>query len=292
MADLTAEDAGDRIIIKLDPAGPIEVAELTSSFAALARLYERHYRAGGEPAPRLFVTKLETGSVVAEIAPLVVLLGSAVLAMDTTLIVADFTRRLVKGIKAFSEPAIAADLSGPIPSREDAADIKEFVRPLAGKRGSSLGVRHARLLKEDGERRMIVEYVFDEAEINRATVNIDDVLSEPTPPSMLEPPAAETENSLREVMLFFEQASRKPGKESGRTGDRGIIPDVSDKPLPVYFRKSFQDLKDRMIRSEVNPLTDRAFVVDVHVQRVDGEPKAYIVTDVHDVIPLDARNGE
>jgi hypothetical protein len=91
---------------------------------------------------------------------------------------------------------------------------------------------------------------------------------------------------LKEVMLFFEQASRKPGKEKGRTGDRGIIPDVSTKSLPVYFRKSFQDLKDQMIRSEVNPLTNYAFVVDVHVQQVDGKPKGYIVVNVHEVTPL------
>lgn len=87
-------------------------------------------------------------------------------------------------------------------------------------------------------------------------------------------------------MLFFEQASRKPGKETGRTGDRGVISDISDKALPVYFRKSFQDLKDQMVRGDVNPLTN-AFVVDVHVQWVDGEPKGYIVTEVHEVVPLD-----
>jgi len=36
---------------------------------------------------------------------------------------------------------------------------------------------------------------------------------------------------------------------------------------------------------EVNPLTS-AFVVDVHVQYINGDPKpkAYIVTDIHDVI--------
>jgi len=87
-------------------------------------------------------------------------------------------------------------------------------------------------------------------------------------------------------MLFFEQASRKPGKEAGRTGDRGVVPDVSDKPLPVYFRKSFQNLKERMVKGEVNPLTN-AFVVDVHVQTVEGEPKGYIVTEVHDVVPME-----
>jgi hypothetical protein len=96
-----------------------------------------------------------------------------------------------------------------------------------------------------------------------------------------------SEAILREVMLIFEQASRKPGRASGRTGDRGIVPDVSSKPLPVYFRKSVQDLKDQMIRGEANPLTNNAFIVDVYVLRnEEGEPKAYYMTNVHRVVPL------
>ena len=37
---------------------------------------------------------------------------------------------------------------------------------------------------------------------------------------------------------------------------------------------------------EVNPLTS-TFVVDVHVQYVEGEPKGYIVADIHQAIPGD-----
>ena len=39
-----------------------------------------------------------------------------------------------------------------------------------------------------------------------------------------------------------------------------------------------------MVRGDINPLNNTS-VVDVHVQFVDGEPKGYIVTDVHKVIP-------
>ena len=37
---------------------------------------------------------------------------------------------------------------------------------------------------------------------------------------------------------------------------------------------------------DVNPLTS-TFVVDVHVQYVDGQPKGYLVTEIHDAIPED-----
>ncbi len=96
------EGPGDRLIVRLDAGGPVELSNLTDSFAALARLYERRYRAEGEPSPRLFVTKLETGSIIAEIVPLAMMLGQALPMIDASLKIGDFTGRLSKSIKAFS----------------------------------------------------------------------------------------------------------------------------------------------------------------------------------------------
>jgi len=156
-----------------------------------------------------------------------------------------------------------------------------------------LTLKHARLARvegPDGKRQTVVEYSFDKIELNRAAVNIDEAFSggasvlELTEEAATEPP----NTSIRsEAMLFFEQASRRPGKERGRTGDKGVVPDVSTKPLPVYFRKGVQDLKDQMIRGQANPLTNNTFIVDVYVYRDEsGEPTAYYVTDVHRVVPL------
>lgn len=281
MVDLTSRHEGDRIIIELDPGQPIELEDLSSSFAALARMYERHYRRDGETAPKLYVTKLETGSVIMEIAPYTVIMG-AISMVDGGIVVADFTNRMWRAIKAFSSPG---EIPQPDPiSKEDAGDIREFVKPLLGKNGAELGIKHARYEKQDGEKRVLVEYDFDEAELNRAAINIDKALALPPPAAPVEP---ERETTRREVMLFLDQANRGPGKEKGRTGDKGVIPEISEKVLPVYFRKSFQSLKDQMTK-EVNPLTS-TFVVDVHVQYLkdDPEPKGYIVIDVHKAIPDD-----
>jgi hypothetical protein len=286
MVDSTPNE-GDRIVIELYPGEPVELGDLSGSFAALARMYERHYRQTGEEAPKLRVTKLQTGSVIMEIAPYAVMMGQAVVLMDNGIIVADFTDRLWRGIKAFSSsgtdvPRIDA------PSDEDARDIKEFARPLLGKRGAALGIKHAKYAKQDGDKTIVVEYTFDEAELNRAAINLDRKLEPPSLP----PPANEEpfrEQIKREVMLFMDQANRGPGKEKGRTGDKGVIPDVSEKPLPVYFRKSFQNLKDQ-ITKEINPLTS-TFVVDVHVQYVEDQPKGYIVTEIHQAVPGDDDAG-
>ena len=262
---------------------------MTESFSALARYYERHFRTADELPPKLYVTRLESGSVTAEIAPYAMLLGSAIYTLDASIIVSDFSKRLRNGITAFSNPPTAgAPSSGspPLPSREDAEDMKAFIRPLTGKRGASLSIRHARIEKTDGARSTVVEYAFDEAEINRAAINIDNQLGGDMVDDVAPPDARQDTGIKTEVMLFFEQANRRPGKERGRTGDKGIIPNVCDKALPVYFRKSFQILKEQMIQGDLNPLTDTAFIVDVHVQQVNGEPRAYIVTAVHDVMQI------
>jgi hypothetical protein len=292
------EDNGDRLVLNLDAGGPVELTGLTESFGALARMYGRHYRAGSEldPAPRLYVTRLETGSIIAEIAPYAVMMGALITTMGGANTIGEFARRLSSGIKAFSDPTAVIRESPDaqlLPSKADAADIRAFVRPLTGKTGAALNIKHARFETRSGDRHTLVEYSFDENELNRAAVNIDQALSGGDDVLELtadaEQPEMPSEAVLREVMLFFEQASRKPGRERGRTGDRGVVPDVNSKPLPVYFRKSFQDLKDQMVRGEANPLTNNAFLVDVYVHRDEaGEPRAYYVTNVHRVIPLGA----
>ena len=281
MTDQHLDESGDRVIIELDPKGLIELNELTGSFAALARFYERHYRPeGATPAPKLFVSRMETGSIIAEIVPLAVIVGAVIYTMDSGIIVADFTRRLWRGIKAFS--ASASDIPpAERPSRDDARDLQDFVRPLTGKNGAALGIKHARLAMRDGSRTTVAEYIFDETELNRAAINMERTLELPETPTV-----KERQTLFTEVMLFFEQASRAPGKAQGRTGDKGVVPAVTDKPLPVYFRKGADDLKDQMVRGEENPITS-TYVVDVYVQYVGDEPKGYIVTNIHKIIPTD-----
>jgi hypothetical protein len=278
------EDSEDRMIIRLDPGGPIDLEGLGASFAALARYYGRHYHGPAtEPdaAPRLFISRLENGSIVAEIVPYIVMMGHAVPFMQQAMVIADFTKRIAKVIRAYSgegDPDVGK------PSRDDAQDIREFIRPLTGRRGAGLQISHARYEHRDGKKETVIEYSFEETELNRAALTIDAELATP----MLLPPVNKSPavKPFSEVMLFFQQASRAAGKSEGRTADKAIVPAVSAKPLPVYFQKD-ADLKDQMVRGQTNPLTDTTFVVDVDVQMVDGEPKGYLVTQVHRVIPGD-----
>jgi hypothetical protein len=89
-------DTGDRLIVELEPGGPVELTGLTESFGALARMFRRHYRTEGDhdPAPRLYLTRLESGSIIAEIAPYAVMMGALVTTMGGANTIRDFVRRL------------------------------------------------------------------------------------------------------------------------------------------------------------------------------------------------------
>jgi hypothetical protein len=279
----SVEDSPDRLIIRLDPGGPIDLEGLGASFAALARFYARHNgpTKDADTTPRLFISRLENGSVIAEIVPYVVMLGQAVPFLQQAMVVADFTGRVGKAIRAFSGSDSAATLPADRPSRDDAKDIREFVRPLTGRKGASLQISHARYERQDGNRRIAVEYKFDETELNRAALTIDAELATPLLATTTEAPPST--KPVREAMLFFQQASRAAGKSSGRTADKAIVPAVSDKSLPVYFVED-AGLKEQMVQGQLNPLTDTTYIVDAEVQLVDGEPKGYVVTHVHKVI--------
>ncbi|CCE07446.1 hypothetical protein BRAS3843_2120013 [Bradyrhizobium sp. STM 3843] len=273
------------MIIRLDPGGPIDLEGLGASFAALARFYARHHGPAKDEhdTPRLFISKLENGSVVAEIVPYVVMLGQAVPFMQQAMVISQFTERVARVIRAFS--GIETPAPSEIPSQDDARDIREFVRPLTGRRGAGLKIAYARYERRDGDKHTLLEYRFDENELNRAALTIDAELARPALPA----PKAEEEPAVRKVseaMLFFQQASRGAGKSSGRTADKAIIPAVSDKPLPVYFVKD-ADLKEQMVQGQPNPLKNTTYIVDADVQIVEGEAKGYRITHVHQVIDGD-----
>ena len=251
----------------------MELTDLTDSFSALARIYERHYRKNGEEAPRLYVTKLQTGSIIAEIAPFTALMAQTLTALDYAMVVADFSERISRVIRAFSNNGEKPDVQ----NRDEARDFGLFLKPLKGRNGAKLGITHASFEKRTGEDYIKAEYKFEDREINLAAVNIEEALK---PQSQIK--EAHPERIRPEVALVIKRAEDGPGKETGRTGDRGIVDEVSDKALPVYFRKSAQDIKQKMMKGDKNPLT-HTFIVDVSVQFDESEnPSGYIVTDVHD----------
>jgi hypothetical protein len=280
------EIGDDRAVIYLNGDGPIALEDMTDSFAALARIYGRHFeKSSGEKSPKLYISRLQSGSIEAEIVPLLMIVGATVPYMDGAIVVRDFTRWVATHVRVFAgwgtdESATAA--SPPTLSRDDAHDLREFIKPICGKKAAELGVKHARFRKTDGEREIIAEYDFEEGAINRAHVNLGKFIEAEADKEK----EGSSQRRYAEVLMRWHQASAEAGKEKGRTGDRALIDAITEKPLPVYFPSQSQDLIRRMAQDEPH-IFKKGYIVDVMVDLVEGEPKLYRIMTLHGVVDLD-----
>lgn len=162
MAKADFEMGEDRAVIFFDGHGPVALEDMTDAFAALARIYARHFEPSrDETNPKLYVSRLSSGSIEAEIVPLLMVVGGVIPYMDGAIIVRDFTRWVGTHIRHFA--GMGTEPATPI-SREDASDLREFIKPIAGKRGAQLGLKHARYSEKTADREVIAEFDFEEAQ--------------------------------------------------------------------------------------------------------------------------------
>jgi hypothetical protein len=285
----TEDDATDSVVIVLEPRRRIELNELTDSFAGLSTFYDNNF--GSDKSQKLIVSDLKTKCIYLELIPYSIILGGLITTAANAMTVADFVRRFCSALKAFADVpdnshpgALSADVT-----MADAAALSEFIKPMVGEKSAELKISHARFERRDGERSTVVEYTFNQGQIDRAFKNIE-AQSLASPMTLLEPPtfkasvrAEEREN----VFLSIEAASRKEGKTKGRTVDKAVVSSISEKALPIYFPDTLKYLKHQIITGEVNPF-NTAFVVDVIVRFADGEPKEYILTRIREAIPYEA----
>jgi hypothetical protein len=259
-----------------DTRDAIPLTELADSFKALDSLFARDSRSGA----RLAVAEIRKGSIVALLAPFVPMMGQSVSFMASAIEVSDFVKRLRDGLNAFAGlDTPSGDVLLDPPDTQVAAEIAALVKPLAGRVGSRLDVAHIKYRSRTKERVVEVEASYGPSEIDRIAVNAaraDEALPAPPPEG-----AAEGQPSLfRKVVLTLQQTNTGPAKEKGKTADRGVIQAVSSKPLAVYFAKTLENLKQKMVGRSSNPFR-QPFKVDVLVSYEGGEPKSYTVIDVH-----------
>ncbi len=271
------QERGEQVRIVFEGEGPWELYELVRAFEGLAVAFretlERHGFDRREARNvRLLVTRIESGSIIANILPGIELLGSMLPMMEHTNVVADFATRIRDVLLYFTGSMVSAP--DDVTVRELRA-IGDIVRPVARRADGAFELRYER---PDGPK---VEFRFDGPELARAELRMDEARER------LAAESRETPQRLERVLLYLHQASRDEGQPPGRrTGDRGVIEEVTTKPLPVHFAPEAGQLKDEMVGREENPFR-LGFVVDADVQTRGGKPALYVVRRIHEVIPLD-----
>ncbi|MEH3157865.1 MAG: hypothetical protein PGN08_02460 [Sphingomonas taxi] len=291
--DLLVDVPEDLAEFVFDTRDAIPLTELADSFRALDTLLARNSRSGA----RLAIAEIRKGSIVALLAPFVPIMGQSVSFMASAIEISDFVKRLRDGMNAFAGIEQPYSSAEPTPvDTQVAVEIAALVKPLAGRAGGRLDMAHIKYHSRTKERVVEVEASYGPAEIDRIAVNAARA------GEMLPLPTTDEDSDAqvalhRKVVLTLQQANTGPAKEKGKTGDRGIIQAVSSKPLAVYFAKTLDDLKQKMVGRSSNPFR-QPFKVEVLVSYEDDEPKSYTVIDVHGAYrqrkkkgPLDLLSG-
>ena len=279
-----------RLEVNFDVDRPVELVQLTLALQAMARDYRRYandtIRDSGAKVSdddiKLYVTKVETGSIIAE-------LGSAAQVMGTFLplvmvdpLFAGYVELFGVSVSYFRSLAKrsdlkASDITATKAAAQAMADIMAVPAAMAGSKfrlSAKVGAKDANGSEFAAQITLTSE---EAAEAQRGALIAQKVLD------------YRGDADHPNVLLYFERTSTKSAKSDGRTDDKAIINSISPKALPVHFASALDAARVNDMKSDPhqNPFK-AAFRVDVNVETDRNQiPRFYRVVHIHEVIPDD-----
>lgn len=281
---MSSEMSDVRIQIHFDIHQPIELIDMTLAMQALAYEYQTYLsqRAGtkqGDPSGvKLYITKIESNCILAELAGAVPVLGHLFAVMNYTVLFTDFVNLVKTQFEFFKGVALRGSATASeIPYSKRQVDRVAALAELAAQNVDGrlgLGVIDYKE-SEKGESLLRVSFSSEES----ALVSKGALIAKAAMES--------SENADHEkVLMYFYQANSDDPKTSGWTGDKAIVTAVSSKPLKVYVIPETERQRVKFILDDPahNPLKV-GFIVDVSVLTdPKGRPMAYRVLKIHDTI--------
>jgi hypothetical protein len=274
---LYADLGGARLQIHLDTTQPVELVELTLAFSSFARQYRKflHRRMKAQEKPvsdddvKLYISEIRTSSIIAELAGATELFGAMFSLMDYTNIFMDYAKHWRDTIDFFRGLGVPP---API-TKADCDDISDLCGLVAKNEGGALQLKTLEYARESDEGpKTLLRLTFTQPECieaQRGAIREKQRLE-----------AAGHADYPAVIMRLYQTNIGKP-KSEGRTGDRAIIDDIlPGKDLPLYFASTADEQKMSMLDDPYG----RLFVVDVNVRSVNGEPRAYTVMRVREML--------
>lgn len=248
--------------VHIEHSGPMELATLTDSFAALASWHARFARSVGAAVNgdevRLYVKEIRSGSIIIE---LVEWARNAVILVQDVTTVVRFAAMLKQVYDYFTGVADA------LPDRFERRDARDFVRfmdPVAKDRN---GVLHLTARR-----------------VNNVIINIDapslNANAGQNRATNWEAMSKEPLSGVLEGQVFYWYQARDDAKKEA--GDRGMIEAIARYPVRVHFANA--EAKRAMLS---DALFTKAYVVTVDVQTVDGRPRLYRILAVTETLDRD-----
>ena len=233
-----------RMRLHFNVHGPVELVEMTLAFQGLGFEYQSFVKQQAlEDAAvtqngqvKLYITRLETNCILAELAPAMPLLGSLAPVLTDVNTVRDFVHNTAEAVRwlmglADKSEVAASDVQ---PSKRRIKHLRDVVRLVAQNKNANLGMSAIRYEEAVGEDRAVLEVSFTDDDCRLAEKGADRALA-----------ALDVrEKADRErVLMYFYQTNIDDPKAVGQTGDKAIIESISPIPLRVYIIHSSMSLR-------------------------------------------------
>lgn len=277
-----------RIQVNFDVDRPVELVQLTLALQAMARDYRRYANdaireSGGKVSDddiKLYVTKVETGSIIAELGSAAQVMGAFLPLVAVDPLFTGYVQFFAQSVSYFASLASRSDLkpsdiNATKAAAQAVADIMAVPASMPGSK-FKLSAKIAAREADGSEFAAQITLTSDEAaDAQRGALIAQKVLDYRG--------GADHEN----VLLYFQQTSTDRAKSDGRTADRAIVNSISPKALPVHFASQLDAARVNDMKSDPNQNPFKAaFRVDVNVETDRNQiPRFYRVVHIHEVIP-------
>lgn len=276
-----------RIRLHFNVTEPVELVEMTLAFQGFGHEYQSyiksHTKDNGNKNNvndvKLYITKIESNCILAELAPALPLLGALAPVFGDINTISEFiknTEGAINWLRGLSNQESIRQEDIPETKRK-INNIKDIVRLVGRNKDASLGIHALEYEESSGEDKSIlrIDFTSDQCrEAEQGAMKALEVLDR-------------KEDADREmVLMYFYQTNTDDPKAGGRTGDKAVINSISNDPLNVYIIPEIARQKIRYVLDDKahNPL-HIGFVVDVNIEKDrKGLPKIYRVIKLHEVI--------
>lgn len=269
--DLMDIDFNNKLEIKISNIKPLELNDLSLSLLSIGQQYQKfidneaseNYGTGSE----LYIKEVRKGSIIIELVaqtvPIVPLLWSGGSLVEWANQASSTFQWLLGKV---NEPPIEV-------SKQDLKQWNCILEPIAKDNGSQLNFT----VSEGGT--VINNFYINSEQANAAQNSIKrriENLDEP-----------DDHLQAKRVMYWYQTKF----DDKSHTGDKAVIESISKKPIKVIFENNA--VKKAMLKGDSRfnkPWNELAYLVDVRVQTVRGEPKVYTIINYYDDETFDPEN--
>ncbi len=280
-----------RIRLHFNVHEPIELVEMTLAFQGLGYEYQSYLKSitpkkpakakgkGNSADVKLYITKIESNCILAELAPALPMLGSLAPIFTDIKTVSDFVKDTGSIIRWLIDLNEKTDLSTDDVqhSKRKINNVKDIVSLVAKNSDSNLGLQSIRFESTTNEDHVEFDLNFTSSQCKQAEAGAVRALK------ALD---ANKKADHERVLMYFHQTNLDDPKGFGRTGDRAVISSINPKDKRVYIISELDQQRIRHVLDDKshNPL-HTGFVVDVNVEtNPGGVALIYRIVNVHDVL--------